>query len=236
MERTYESRSDKGFSEETTWEKAAKTRMGKYLTRIETSFVADSIAGLRPQMIMDVGAGAGKFSLLEEENNGTVVSIDLDAHGLKRLKLQNDKVHIIQADARNIPLKNEVFEAIFMVEVLDYISEAEKVFEECYRALKLNGIFVFSFGNKSSVKQKLRKLRGKSYTHTYDRIIHWLSATGFSVKRKIGFNWGLFGRTSENRFVPLFTGIEEILGLRRLPSFSPWVMLHVIKSEKNYEQ
>jgi ubiquinone/menaquinone biosynthesis C-methylase UbiE len=236
MERTSESRSEKDLSEETTWEKAAKTRMGKYLTRIETSFVADSIAGSRPRMIMDVGAGAGKFSLLEEENSGTVVSIDIDAHGLKRLKLQNDKVHIIQADARNIPLKNEVFEAIFMVEVLDYISKAEKVFEDCYRTLKFNGFFVFSFGNKSSIKQKLRKLRGKSYTHTYDRIMNWLSATGFSVKRKIGFNWGLFGRTSENRLVPLFAGIEKILGLRRLPSFSPWVMLHVMKSEKNFEE
>jgi ubiquinone/menaquinone biosynthesis C-methylase UbiE len=236
MERTSESRSEKDLTEETTWEKAAKTRMGEYLTRIETSFVTDSITDSRPQMIMDVGAGAGKFSLLEGENNGTVVSIDIDAHGLKRLKLQNDKVNIIQADARNIPLKNEVFEAIFMVEVLDYISEAEKVFEECYRTLKLNGLFVFSFGNKSSIKQKLRKLRGKSYTHTYDRITHWLSATGFYVKRKIGFNWGLFGRTSENRLVSLSAGIEKIFGLRRLPSFSPWVMLHVIKSEKNFKQ
>jgi ubiquinone/menaquinone biosynthesis C-methylase UbiE len=236
MERTSESRFEKDLSEETTWEKAARTRMGKYLTRIETSFVIDSITGLRPQMIMDVGAGAGKFSLLEKENNGTVVSIDLDNHGLIRLRLQNDKVNVIQADARNIPLKNEVFEAIFMVEVLDYIPEAEKVFEECYRTLKHNGLFVFSFGNKSSIKQKLRKLRGKSYTHTYDRIMNWLSAIGFSVKRKIGFNWGLFGRTSENRLVPLFAGIERIFGLRKLPSFSPWVMVHVIKPESKFEQ
>ena len=236
MERTSASRFEKDLSEETTWEKAARTRMGKYLTRIETSFVIDSITGLRPQVIMDVGAGAGKFSLLEEENNGTVVCIELDNHGLIRLKLQNDKVNVIQADARNIPLKNEVFEAIFMVEVLDYIPEAEKVFEECYRTLKHNGLFVFSFGNKSSIKQKLRKLRGKSYTHTYDRIMNWLSAIGFSVKRKIGFNWGLFGRTSENRLVPLFAGIERIFGLRKLPSFSPWVMVHAIKPESKFEQ
>jgi hypothetical protein len=56
--------------------------------------------------------------------------------------------------------------------------------------------------------------------------------TGFSVKRKIGFNWSLFGRTSENRLVPLFAGIEKIFGLRKLPSFSPWGILHAIESEK----
>ena len=66
--------------------------------------------------------------------------------------------------------------------------------------------------------------------------MNWLSAIGFSVKRKIGFNWGLFGRTSENRLVPLFAGIERIFGLRKLPSFSPWVMVHAIKPESKFEQ
>lgn len=232
MKKTSETRLEKILSEETFWEKAAKTRMGKYLTRMETSFVSDSINQARPQMILDVGAGAGKFSLLAAEKNATVVSIDLDAYGLKRLKLQNKHAYIIQADARKIPLKGEVFDAIFMVEVLDYISEADEVFKECHRTLKLDSVLVFSFGNKSSFKQKLRELRGKSYTHSYDRIMQWLAATGFAVTRKMGFNWGLFGRTSESRLVPLSVGVEKLFGLRRIPSLSPWVMLHAVKSDK----
>jgi hypothetical protein len=47
----------KDLFEEIPWEKVAKTRMGKYLTRIETAFDTDSITGLRLQMIMDVGGG-----------------------------------------------------------------------------------------------------------------------------------------------------------------------------------
>ena len=206
--------------------------MGKYLTRIETFFVSESIKQVRPQAIMDVGTGAGKFSLLAAEKNATVVSIDIAAYGLKRLKLQNKNAYLIRADARIIPLKDEVFDAIFMIEVLDYISDADEVFKECYRTLKLDGLLVFSFGNKSSFKQKLRELRGKSYTHSYERVIQWLSATGFAVIKKRGFNWGLLGRTSESLLVPLSAGIEKLFGLRKIPSLSPWVMLHAVKSHK----
>jgi len=77
--------------------------MGKYLTRIETSFVSESIKQVRPQTIMDVGTGAGKFSLLAAEKNATVMGIDIAAYGLKRLKLQNKNAYLIQAYARKIP-------------------------------------------------------------------------------------------------------------------------------------
>lgn len=222
---------EKNLSEETFWERATKTRMGKYLTHMETCFVSDSINQVHPQMILDVGAGAGKFSLLAAENNATVVSIDINSYGLKRLKLKNKYAYLIQADARKTPLKDGIFDAIFMIEVLDYISEADEVFKECHRTLKLDGSLVFSFGNKSSFKQKLRELRGKSYRHSYDRVIQWLSTTGFAVMRKMGFNWVLFGRTSENRLVHLSTGIEKLLGLRRISSLSPWVIMHTVKSD-----
>ena len=207
--------------------------MGKYLTKIETNFVSDSIKQTQPRMIMDIGAGAGKFSLLASEKKANVVSIDIDSIGLKRIKLQNSNIHVIKGDARKIPLRSEVFDAVFMIEVLDYISEGDEIFKECYRTLKLEGSLVFSFGNKSSFKQKLRQLRGKSYTHSFGRVMQWLSKAGFTVKRRLGFNWGLFGRTSENRLIPLSVRLEGILGLRRIPSFSPWVLIHSIKSTPN---
>ena len=115
--------------------------------------------------------------MLEEENYGTVVSIDIDAYGSKRLKLQKIEVNVIQADARNILLKNEIFEAIFMTEVLDYILRLKRFLKSVIEPSNL--MVFFSFGNKSSIKQKLIKLRGKPYTHTYDRIMDWLSAPDF---------------------------------------------------------
>lgn len=203
--------------------------MGKYLTQMETKFISDSIEQTHPGMVMDIGAEAGKFSLLASEKKANVVSVDMDSVGLKRIKLQNNNIHVIKGDARRIPLRSGVFDAVFMIEVLDYIPEGDKVFKECYRTLKLDGLLVFSFGNKSSFKQKLRKLRGKSYLHSYRRVMQGLSKAGFIVKRKLGFNWGLFGRTSESRLIPLWIGLERVLGLRKIPSLSPWVLINSVK-------
>ena len=221
---------EKTLSEETHWEKAAKTRMGKYLTRAETDFIFNSIAPSHMHTIMDVGAEAGRFSLLATDTNAMTIGIDIDSYGLKRLKLKTKHANVIQADARKIPLKDEIFDAIFMIEVLDYIPEVEEALRECHRTLKSNAPLVLSFGNKSSLKSNLRELRGKSYRHSYGMVMRFLSKTGFTVKRKMGYSWLPLGRTSESRLVPFLAVIEKLFALRRIPSLSPWVIVHAVKS------
>jgi ubiquinone/menaquinone biosynthesis C-methylase UbiE len=223
---------EKTLSEETHWEKAAKTRMGKYLTRAETDFILNSVDPSQMHTVMDVGAEAGRFSLLVTDTNATVIGIDIDSYGLKRLKLKTKHVNVIQADARKIPLKDETFDAIFMIEVLDYIPEAEEALRECHRTLKSNAPLFLSFGNKSSLKSRLRELRGKSYRHSYGRVMRFLLKTGFAVRRKMGYSWLPLGRTSESRLVPFLVAIEKLFALRRIPSLSPWVIVHAVKSNQ----
>jgi ubiquinone/menaquinone biosynthesis C-methylase UbiE len=219
------------LSAETHWEKAAKTRMGKYLTQVETCFIQNSIDLSHVNTIMDVGAEAGRFSQLSKTDNAETISIDIDSYGLKRLKLKAKSTNAVQADARKLPVKDEAFDAIFMIEVLDYIPELDQAFAECYRTLKLNATLIVSFGNNSSVKSKLRQLSGKSYQHSYSKVMQTLSEAGFSVKRKTGYNWLLFGRMSENHLVPFLARMERLVGLRRIPSLSPWVIVHAVKSK-----
>lgn len=233
MEETSEVRIEENLSEDTHWERAAKTRMGKYLTRMETGFIFKSINPSQTYTIMDVGAEAGRFSLLTSSSEATVIGIDIESYGLKRLKRKARDVNVIQADARKIPIKEGVFDAIFMVEVLDYIAELGEALTESHRTLKSNASLFLSFGNKSSLKSKLRELRGKSYRHSYSRVMWCLSKIGFVVVRKMGYNWLLFGRTSENPLVPFSAGIEKLFGLRRIASLSPWVMLHAVKCDKS---
>jgi ubiquinone/menaquinone biosynthesis C-methylase UbiE len=221
---------EQDISAETHWEKAAKTRMGKYLTQVETQFILKTLNLSTVNTVMDVGAEAGRFSLLPKTSNAETVSIDIDSYGLKRLKLKTKNVNAIQADARKIPIKNETFDVIFMIEVLDYIPELDQTFAESHRTLKPNASLIVSFGNKSSLKAKLRQLSGKSYQHSYRNVMQALKEAGFSVKKKTGYNWLLFGRMSQNRLIPILTKIERVFGLRRVPSLSPWVIVHAVKS------
>ncbi len=218
------------LTQETHWEKAAKTRLGKYLTRLETDFISKSIDPTKVHLIVDVGAEAGRFSLIAAKSKVEVIGFDIDAYSLRRLKLKSQDVPVVQADARKIPLKSDVFDAIFMVEVLDYIPELSAVLGECSRILKPGASFVISFGNQSSFKARLRGLRGKSYTHTYGSVMQALQTSGFKVTANMGYNWLPFGRTSDSTFVGFFAWLERVFGLRRLVSLSPWVIVHAEKS------
>ena len=203
--------------------------MGKYLTQMETHFIHDSVNLSQAKAILDLGSEAGRFSQVPTHKEVTAVSLDIDSYGLKRLHLKTKRVNVVQADARKIPLKDETFDIIFMIETLDYIPELNEALAEIHRTLKPEASLFLSFGKKSSLKSKLRELRGKSYTHSYRNVIHSLLKTGFTVKRKMGYSWLPFGRKSQNRLVPLLASGERIFALRRIPSLSPWIIVHAVK-------
>jgi ubiquinone/menaquinone biosynthesis C-methylase UbiE len=215
--------------EETHWEQAAKTRMGKYLTQLETCFLQKTIDQEKNHMVVDVGAEAGRFSLLAANSNTTVVGIDIDAYSLRRLKQKNRDVIVIQADARKIPLKDGSFDAIFMIEVLDYIPQISEALSECNRVLKPGSSLVLSFGNKSSLKAKIREIQGKSYLHSYRTVTVALLNVPFQMAHKMGYSWVPFGRSSDNPLIPMLVRLEKIFGLRRIVRYSPWVIIHVTK-------
>jgi ubiquinone/menaquinone biosynthesis C-methylase UbiE len=217
-------------SKETHWEKAAKTKMGKYLTRVETSFILKEIDTSKLNLVIDVGAEAGRFSLLTANANVSVIGIDIDSYSLRRLKQKNDGIPVIQADARKIPLKDGTFDAVLMIEVLDYIPQTNEALTECNRILKPKSSLILSFGNQSSAKAKLRQLKGKTYMHSYDQVIRTLRDSGFAVFSKTGYNWIPLGRISESPLIPFLAGLEKIFGLRKIPSLSPWVIVHAKKS------
>jgi ubiquinone/menaquinone biosynthesis C-methylase UbiE len=213
----------------THWEKASETHMGKYLTQVETRFIMNSIDLSKANTFMDVGAEAGRFSQLSKAARTETISLDINSYGLKRLKLKTKNINAIQADARKTPIEDQTFDVIFMIEVLDYIPELDEALAECHRTLKPNASLILSFGNRSSLKAKLREISGKSYQHSYRKVTKALFKAGFSIKKKTGYNWLLFGRMSENRMIPILAKMERLFGLRRIPSLSPWVIVHAKK-------
>jgi ubiquinone/menaquinone biosynthesis C-methylase UbiE len=214
---------------ETHWEMAAKTRMGKYLTKLEMDFIFKAVDFNKTRLVLDVGAESGRISLFALDTKTDVVSIDIDCPSLRRLKQRTKQAFIVAADARKLPFKNGVFDAAFLIEVLDYIPQLDVALNECNRTLKQDSSCVLSFGNKSSFKAKIKGLKGKSYMHSYKSAVQTLPKTAFTVKDQLGYNWLPFGRISENGLVPVLAGMERVFGLRKLRRYSPWVIMHVVK-------
>ena len=219
-------------SVETHWEMAARTRMGVYLTKRETEFLLNAIDFSKCDLVCDIGSGAGKFSLLAAQRSINVVSLDVDLHSIRRLRVKDKRIDVIVADAKYIPLKSNIACAVFSFEVLDYIPELKMVLTECRRILENNHPLVFSFGNRSSLKSILREMSGKHYTHSYGEAISVLKEIGLKIEKAKGYNWLLFGRTSENPLIPLLARVERAFGLQKLPGWSPWVLIKAIKADR----
>jgi len=63
--------------------------------------------------------------------------------------------------------------------------------------------------------------------HQYSKYPSWRSKfcrQGFKMIYEEGICWFPFKRESNSPLVPMFTQIERYLGLRRLPSVSPWIV------------
>ena len=214
------------LEEETHWERAAKTRMGRYLTQVETDFITGCVELTDNNLILDVGAEAGRFSMWATKKNVHCVSLDIDSHGLRRLKSKNKDADVILADARYIPLKDKILDIVLMVEVADYIPELDTTIADCQRTLKDKGSIILTFGNKLSLKARIRKLQGKSYLHSYFKTMKILARSGTILSAK-GFNWLPFGRTSDSSLIPLLAKVEQLIGLRKFHFGSPWVIVHM---------
>lgn len=180
-------------------------------------------------LVIDLGAGAGKFAIPLAKLSQKVVAIDVKPNGLRRLKTKCALVDVILADIKHLPFKANAFEFACMIEVLDYLSL--DALAECSRILKQKATLVFSFGNRNSLKHKFRRILGKRYEHHYNDTLATLESLGFVVVRKHGFNWLPFNRTSNNRLVPIFAKLERKLRIGKL-AISPWVMMQVRKSTK----
>ncbi|MDR0318554.1 MAG: class I SAM-dependent methyltransferase [Nitrososphaerota archaeon] len=233
MKKTEQDISNSASLQETHWEMAAKTRMGKYLTEIETVFIKKAVDFSKTEFVLDVGAESGRISLIALNTKTNVVSIDIDRASLKRLRQRTKQAYVVVADARYLPFKSGFFDAAFMIEVLDYIPELSITLNDCNRVLKSGSSCILSFGNKSSFKGTLKGLRGKPYLHSFKVVVQVLSDSNFVYKSSLGFNWMLFGRTSQNGLVPFFAWLERVFRLRKLCKYSPWIICHVIKQLNN---
>ena len=189
---------------EPNWERAARTKMGIYLTTIETTFILKSIDFDHYKVVVDLDSGGGKFSILAFQKNAYVISLDRDLNSLKWLKARDHSSNVVLGDVRALPLRENIVDSMFLIEVFDYISETKTILAVSYRILKKKGLFIFSFGNTSSLKSKLKQLRKNIICNIYIHIERLSNHLTTSISKSF-IKRDIFGCFSiENRIIRLF--------------------------------
>ena len=97
--------------------------------------------------ILEIGSGAGREALWFATFGVTFVSLEIDFEScisirkrLKRARRRNADITVIRADAQHLPLKDDLFDAVFCKAFLHHISKPFQSILEMYRVSKENGI------------------------------------------------------------------------------------------------
>jgi len=104
-------------------------------------------------LLLDVGCGNGLFTTPLTALYNFVVGIDLSKTMIKRCQEKKDNLDFIVASATDLPLRDDVFDAVISISVLEYIkpkSNVEKVLKEISRVTTKESFAFLTFWDVSN--------------------------------------------------------------------------------------
>ena len=121
----------------------------------------DSLGQDKPGLVLDVGCGTGLLFDYIADKSKMVVGLDISRITLlvawKRRQV-HDNVHLILADADNIPLIDGTFDHIFAMTVIQNSPDPAKTLEEIKRSAKDTSRIVVTGLKRVFLKERFRKL------------------------------------------------------------------------------
>lgn len=155
---------------------------------------------------MEVGISSGHGVLVSDLHFPKAqfdVGTEYNVWELKSLPMSDKHDSTIGLDARNMPIKDGVFQTICAVHSFDHFPEIEEALKECQRILKPKGHLVFSLCSEESPKVTLTylfsrlifpkkrayamaiKIKNKGYTYNFFSKQKWekmLNSKGYHIR------------------------------------------------------
>lgn len=215
------------------WDIVNRSRMGQYLTEVELDFIKQSVIESRgTKDILDIGGGSGRFAIPLYKMGLNPTVLEKDSIPLKKLIEKKEDMPCVLADAHLLPFKNNTFDCILAIEVMEEVNNKESFLQECHRVLRTGGQFIVVHSNRNSYKYITHKIRScwqYYYQFSLSGLESKLRSRGLIAKKKLGLNWLPFERGSNSMFIPIFEAIERLFNLSSFPSISPWVFVASVK-------
>ena len=140
----------------TTFSNYACENFETFIAHLEADFF-DGKLGL------DAGCGAGRHAQQASEKGAEMIAIDISpaVDAAYRKLSGNERIHVLQADIFNLPLKPEIFDLIYSIGVIHHLPEPERGFQSLIRYLSAGGsiaIWVYKYAFRKVALEVLRFL------------------------------------------------------------------------------
>ena len=139
-----------------------KVRMSKYQEFME--IILENLDG----MCIDIGCGPGLRMKFFKPLVKKLIGVDISKHRLKEAKNSNPDVIFIMCDARELPFKNEIFDTVLSLEMIEHLPDClsqELFLQEVKRILKPGGKFIVSTPNAPIFKLYCILMKERYPTH-----------------------------------------------------------------------
>ena len=124
----------------------------------DAEMVSQLISGMKltkGTLVLDVGCGTANNTLLFSFATGSkMVGLDLSRGMLNVSGAKTSRIEFVQSPAENLPFNNEMFEYIFMTEVIHHLEDVESTLSEIYRILKQGGRFCVTTQSHDQIAQR----------------------------------------------------------------------------------
>ncbi|OFW57010.1 MAG: hypothetical protein A2133_08465 [Actinobacteria bacterium RBG_16_64_13] len=132
-------------------------RPGLHRFRVLARHLPAANAGAR---WLDLGGGAGEFSLLAKEKGYEVTLVDGDTRNVAGVASLGVRGVLADLNGRLDQLDDHQFDGVSLIEVVEHIPMAECLVSEAYRLLKPGGLMLLSTPNAVWWRERMRILRG----------------------------------------------------------------------------
>jgi|ERR1051326_1790240 demethylmenaquinone methyltransferase/2-methoxy-6-polyprenyl-1,4-benzoquinol methylase len=106
--------------------------------------------------VLDVGGGVGRIAKLLRPKVKSITVADASAGMIKKCK-ENTELSCVLAKAENLPLPDNTFDKIIVVDAFHHFGDHDKVIEELKRVLKPGGLVILEEFNPATIFGKYIK-------------------------------------------------------------------------------
>ena len=159
--------------------------------------------------ILDIGCGGGLLCEPLNRLGSTITGIDASNNNIEVAKLHSKEMNLnieyIHAAPENLDLKNNIYDAVLCLEIVEHLKDVNLFIENCSKLIKKNGIMFVATINKN-LKSYVFAILGAEYilrwlpigTHDWEKFLSPENLKNIAIKNSlvtgetVGMKYNLF--------------------------------------------
>jgi ubiquinone/menaquinone biosynthesis C-methylase UbiE len=161
-----------------------------YLNSFEKGRCIPLLGDIKNKKILDVGAGTGRISIPLAQQGAQVTALDVSKNMLTILQAKAKRLPIeaVMGDAEQLSFPDDFFDAVAAAFLIVHLKNPLRFFDEVYRVLKPNGLFLITNINQKDppeIKTKDGSIVIESFYHRPESVREQLLSLAFSIEKEV---------------------------------------------------